>query len=73
MLQPHRCNRAIARARQQNERDQGAVALFDIASGRHGADDVPNLIERRNAFFIAGFGDGGILQGQAEIVRVGIV
>jgi hypothetical protein len=67
MLQPHRCNRIIAHAGQQNERDQGAVALFDIGSRRDGLDDVSNLIECRNAFFVGGFGDGGILQGQTDM------
>jgi hypothetical protein len=31
---------------------------------------VSNLIERWNAFLVGGFGDGGILQGQTETVRV---
>jgi hypothetical protein len=49
MLELERCCGSVADARQDREGDQGPVADFDFSGRRHLADDMSDLLKRRNA------------------------
>ncbi|OQC06616.1 MAG: hypothetical protein BWX79_02049 [Alphaproteobacteria bacterium ADurb.Bin100] len=70
VLQLHRCNRAVPRAGQQREGDQGTIAPLDLALPRHHGDDVPGLLQRRANLFPPGRRHPHILLRQVEIVGV---
>jgi len=73
MLQFHRGDGAIPCAGQQRKRDQGAVPTLDLGVGRHGFDDVLDLLQCRSGFFPAGRRYPNVLVRQVEKLGVRIL
>lgn len=72
VLELERRQRAVAGAGQDRERDQGAVARFNIGGGGHRGEDVSDLLQGRHRRGAAGLCDPRIVGRQVEIVGVGI-
>ena len=72
MLELERRQGAVARAGQDCERDQGAVAQFDVGRGWHRFEDVDDLLQGRHRRRAARLRDPRIIGRQVEIVGVGI-
>ena len=54
--------RVVSRAGHERERNQGAIALFDVGPARHAQRHVPDLLNGRNRPSPRGLRDGRVLQ-----------
>src|SRR5262249_855160 len=65
-------NRPVAGAGQGGEADEGPVAALNLGIGRHGADDVLDLLQSRYSRVPTGFGDPRLLGRQVKILGIGV-
>jgi hypothetical protein len=70
MLQLERDDRPIARAREQRESDDGAVAKFDFITRRKGVEHRADLLDCWTRLVAARSGDAGEVIGGVEIFGV---
>jgi hypothetical protein len=70
VLQEQRSEGVIASSCKYGKGDQRSVPLFDITTGRHASDDMPNLLQGRPRDFIVRTSSRGLLERQAEVVAI---